>query len=151
MADQDKTISVLQDLLERCKDGQRGYKEAAEHIHDASIKSFFNEQSIQRAQFAAELENEIHRLGKTDVDRHASVASLLHRTFIDLKAAVTSGDKAILSEVERGEDAAKKEYQNALNEPLPSNLISIIRSQAQSVFSAHDYVKTLRDSQERAA
>jgi len=151
MADNDKTMSVLQDLLERCKDGQRGYKEAAEHVKDPSIKSFFNEQSIQRGQFAAELENESHRLGKRDVDRSSSVAGAIHRAIMDLKSAITKGDKAILEEVERGEDAAKKAYQDALNEALPSDLLSVIRSQAQSVFSAHDYVKSLRDSIGRAA
>src|SRR5437773_427796 len=93
MADNDKTMSVLQDLLERCKDGQRGYKEAAEHVKGPSIKSFFNEQSIQRGQFAAELENESHRLGKRDVDRSSSIAGAIHRTIMDLKSAITKGDK----------------------------------------------------------
>jgi uncharacterized protein (TIGR02284 family) len=151
MAQNDKTIDILQDLLQRCRDGQHGYKEAAEHIQDPSIKSFFNEQSIQRAQFASELEREIKQLGKSDVDRSSTIEGAIHRGIIDLKGAITKGDKAILSEVERGEDFAKKDYEDALNQPLPSNLMSVIRSQAQSIFSAHDYVKSLRDSKERAA
>ncbi len=147
----DKTIETLENLVERCRDGQRGFKEAAEHVKESSLKSYFNEQSIQRAQFAAELENELNRLGKRDVDRSSTVAAALHRVFIDLKSAITKGDTAILNEVERGEDYAKKAYEEALNETLPANLTSIVRSQAQSVFTSHDYVRSLRDSRERAA
>lgn len=151
MAQNDKSIEVLENLIERCRDGQRGFKEAAEHVKDPSIKSFFNEQSIQRAQFATELEGELSRLGKAKTDRGSTVEAAIHRGWMDLKASITKGDKAILSEAERGEDVAKKAYQEALNENLPSNLMSVLRSQAQSVFSAHDYVKSMRDSAERAA
>ena len=40
--DNDKTLSVLEDLIETCKDGQKGYRDAAEHVKRADLKTYFN-------------------------------------------------------------------------------------------------------------
>jgi uncharacterized protein (TIGR02284 family) len=50
--DNDKTLSVLEDLIETCKDGQKGYQDAAEHVKRPDLKTFFNEQRLERGQFA---------------------------------------------------------------------------------------------------
>ena len=56
MADNDKVIDVLEKLIETCKDGQNGFRDAAEHAKDSSIKKLFSELSLERAQFAGELQ-----------------------------------------------------------------------------------------------
>src|SRR5207253_8445333 len=111
MADNAKTIDVLKNLLETCRDGQEGYRQSAENVNSPEFKSFFNEQSLTRGRFVGEIENELHRLGELDVDRSGSIAGSLHRTWIDLKSNVGMSDEAILSSVERGEDTAKSAYQ----------------------------------------
>ena len=58
-------VSVLERLIEICKDGQKGYQEAASKIKRSDLKTFFNEQSLERARFAGELEAELIRLGKS--------------------------------------------------------------------------------------
>ena len=72
----------------------------------------------------------------------------IHHTWIDLKAAVTGHDNhAILAECERGEDVAKKAYEEASKlQDLPGDLQSIIQKQAQGVQAAHDEIRNLRDS-----
>jgi uncharacterized protein (TIGR02284 family) len=148
--DNDKTLSVLEDLIETCKDGQKGYQDAAEHVKRADLKTYFNEQTLVRAKFAEELRSELSRLGKPDKKPSGSVAGAMHRAWIDTKVALGGGDKTILESVEAGEDRAKEAYQKALSEPLPSDVVTIVRRQAASVQQTHDKVKSLRDAAKAA-
>jgi uncharacterized protein (TIGR02284 family) len=144
MADNDKVISRLNNLIETCKDGQDGFRTAAEGVARPDLKTLFNTFSQQRAQFAAELQNEVRRLGG-DPEKTGSVAASLHRGWIDIKSAVTGkDDNAVISECERGEDSAVRNYEEALNdESLPGNLRDVIRRQFAAVKEAHDRVRTL--------
>jgi uncharacterized protein (TIGR02284 family) len=147
----DSHIDVLEKLIETCRDGQNGYRDAAEHIKDPQIRAWFNEQSLERARFAGELENYVQRLGKSDPDRKGSVSGALHRRWFDLKEKFAGSDHSVLEEVERGEDNAKHNYQDALNQNLPADVRDVVQQQAQSVFAAHDRAKALRDQLKRAA
>ena len=143
---QDDPVSVVEKLIETCKDGQNGYRDAAEHVTRPDLRSFFQEQSLERARFAQELESELPRLGKAEKKESGSVAAAIHRAWIDTKANLGGGDKSILESVEQGEDSAKDTYEKALSSSLPSELQAIIRRQAQSVRSAHDRIRSMRDS-----
>jgi uncharacterized protein (TIGR02284 family) len=143
-------ISVLEDLIETCKDGQKGYLDAATHVKRSDLKIYFNEQTLERSSFAGELEAELIRLGKPDKKVSGSVGASLHRAWIDTKVALGAGDHAILESVEAGEDDAKKSYEKAVTSDLPENLAQIVRRQAASVQAAHDKVKTLRDAAKAA-
>jgi uncharacterized protein (TIGR02284 family) len=144
--DENNAVSVIEDLIETCKDGQRGYQDAAAHVKRSDLKTYFNEQSLERARFAGELEAELIRLGKPDKKVSGSVGGTLHRAWIDTKVSLGAGDKSILESVEAGEDKAKESYGKALSGSLPANLTELIRKQAASVQRAHDKVKSLRDT-----
>jgi uncharacterized protein (TIGR02284 family) len=149
--DQNDAVSVLEDLIETCKDGQKGYQDAASHVKRTDLKTFFNEQSLERSRFAGELEAELIRLGKPDKKVSGSVSATLHRAWIDTKVSMGAGDKAILESVEAGEDNAKDAYQKAVTGDLPENIAQIVRRQAASVQAAHDKVKSMRDAAKAAA
>jgi uncharacterized protein (TIGR02284 family) len=148
---ENNAISVLENLIETCKDGQKGYQEAASKVKRSDLKAFFNEQSLERSRFAGELEAELIRLGKPDKKVSGSVAGSLHRAWIDTKVGLGGGDKTILEWLERGEDSAKDAYQKAVTGDLPENIAQIVRRQAAKVQAAHDKVKSLRDTAEAAA
>ena len=149
--DENNAINVLENLIEVCKDGQKGYLEAATHVKRSDLKTFFNEQSLDRAHFAGELEAELIRLGKSDKKVSGSVAGKLHRAWIDTKVGLGGGDKTVLDWLEHGEDTARDAYQKAVTGDLPEDIAQIVRRQAASVQSAHDKVKSLRDTAEAAA
>ncbi|HET7890234.1 MAG TPA: PA2169 family four-helix-bundle protein [Candidatus Sulfotelmatobacter sp.] len=149
--DKDKAISVLEDLIQTCKDGQKGYQEAASKVKRSDLKTFFSEQSLERSRFAGELEEELIRLGKPDKKVSGSVVGSLHRAWIDTKVGLGGGDKTVLDWLENGEDHAKNAYQKAVTSDLPENIAQIVRRQAASVQAAHDKVKSLRDTAEAAA
>ena len=138
--------SVLNSLIETCKDGQYGFQSASETVKSADFKSFFAELSIQRQQYVGELEQLVGELGE-ETEKAGSLVGTLHRGWIDIKAALSSGDEhSILAECERGEDSAVSEYRNALGrDELPANVRAVIQRQSAGVKAAHDRVRDLRD------
>jgi uncharacterized protein (TIGR02284 family) len=148
--DENNALSVIENLIEICKDGQKGYQDAASHVKRSDLKTYFNEQSLERARFAGELEAELIRLGKPDKKVSGSVGGALRRAWIDTKVSLGGGDKTILESVEAGEDTAKETYEKAVTGDLPENIAQIVRRQAASVERAHDKVKSLRDAAKAA-
>jgi uncharacterized protein (TIGR02284 family) len=148
MAQQKETISTINDLIETLKDGQEGFRQAAEAVEDPELKSLFHEYSLQRSRFAGDLQSEALRLGETKPEDSSSAAGAMHRTWINLKSAIAKRDNhAILAECERGEDSAVKEYEEAMeDEDLTAPVREIISRQYTEVKSAHDRVKQLRDA-----
>jgi uncharacterized protein (TIGR02284 family) len=112
----DDVISTLNGLIETCKDGQDGFKEAAEGVERSDLKSLFYEFSQQRAHFAGELQSLVQSLGG-DPEKSGSVAGAIHRGWMNIKSAVTGKDEAaILNECERGEDSGKEDVQGRSRE-----------------------------------
>src|SRR5918995_6559981 len=111
----DNAISVLNNLIETCKDGEKGFKAAAEGLTAPDIKLRFLNYSRERAQMTSELQAEVRRLGG-DPEQSGSMAGALHRGWLDIKSVATGKDDyAIVAEAERGEDVAKNAYESALN------------------------------------
>ena len=144
------TISTLNGLIETCKDGQNGFKEAAEGVERSDLKSLFYECSQQRSQFAGELQSLVRELGG-DPENTGSLSAAIHRGFIDIKSIVTGKDEtAILNECERGEDIAKAAYQKAAEQDLPANVKTTVQNQFNTVKATHDKIRDLRDSAKAA-
>jgi len=147
MDSNDKVRDVLNELLEICRDGEQGYRAAAERVSDPRLKRLFSTYSEQRAQFAVALGTEVRRLGG-DPERDGSVTGSLHRGWMSGRSAALSGGEArsILAEVERGEDAAKAAYERALRETtLPPSVRAIVQRQLARVWETHEQVRGLRD------
>ena len=143
----DNSISVLNNLIETLKDGEKGFKAAAEGLKSSSIKAKFLDYSRERAQMASELQAEVRRLGG-DPDKSGSMSGSLHRGWLDLKAALSGhDDHAVVAEAERGEDVAKGVYENALKENLPTSAQTLVQQQAVKIRRAHDDVRAIRDGQ----
>ena len=80
-------------------------------------------------------------------DDHGSVTGKMHRGWINLKAAISSNEPhAVLSECERGEDAAVAAYREALEKIDDVRAREVVLRQSALVQSAHDTVRDLRDN-----
>ena len=149
--DTNKVISTLNDLIETCRDGQNGFKDAAENVKNTDLRTFLNQLSTERAQFVNELQLEVRRLGG-DPQKSGSATGAMHRVWMDIKGTFTGkDDHAILSECERGEDSAVDAYKDALKLGLPTTILSTVESQFQSVKVAHDRIKQMRDTKAAAS
>src|SRR5438067_2587927 len=142
-----KQNEVIDNLIETLKDGQEGFKQAAEGVSDPKLKSLFLDYSQQRSRFAAALQGEARRNGESDPETSSSAAGALHRGWINLKSAITGGDEhTILAECERGEDSAVEEYKKALDDALSPAARELVSLQFPEIKAAHDRIRTLRDA-----
>ena len=141
----DEIESALNELIETSKDGEKGFMKAAKDAHDASLKATFTEGARRCREGAQELQDLVRSLGG-DPEKSGSLAGAMHRGWVSIKEAVSKrDDKAILEEVERGEDYAKAEYKKALERALPANLRAVVERQYRGVMANHDKVRALRD------
>lgn len=141
---------IIDNLIETLKDGQEGFKQAAESVKDPQLKAVFDEYSRQRARFVSELRSHAQSPDDRESNPGGSAAGALHRGWINLKSALTAGDDhAILAECERGEDSAVEEYKKALENGLSASVQQIVSRQYTQVKEAHDRVKSLRDASKR--
>lgn len=139
--------SVINDLIEINNDRVAGFEKAIADIKDENIdlKALFQDYAGQSRKYGQELAALVG--SPEEVETGNSVSGTLHRAWIDVKSLFGGDDRAsILSEAERGEDAIKKAYADALSDgELRANAVEIVRSQAQGINSAHDQIKALRD------
>ena len=49
-------VDVVENLIETCKDGENGYRDAAEHVKRPDLKTLFLSLSLERSKFAGELQ-----------------------------------------------------------------------------------------------
>ncbi|HEY2000281.1 PA2169 family four-helix-bundle protein [Paraburkholderia sp.] len=137
--------SVLNDLVETSKDGERGFRKAAEDAHDAQLKSMFVAKAEDCTRGARELQDVVQKLGGKP-ETGGSMSGALHRGWTDLKSAVTDrSDYDILADCEKGEDVAKKRYGEALTKDLPADVRTVVDRQYQNVLRNHDQIRDLRD------
>jgi uncharacterized protein (TIGR02284 family) len=148
--DENNVIDVVEHLIERCRDGQNGFQEAAEKVKRTDLKSFFIEVSAERGEFAEELQTELARLGKPEKKVSGSAEGALHRACVDTKVARGGEDHTVLDSLDHGQDVAKDADNKALSGHLPATVGEIIRRQAASVQRVHDQVKAFRDQAKAA-
>ena len=142
-----KQNEVIDNLIETLKDGQEGFKQAAEGVSDVKLKSLFRDYSQQRSRFATALQSEARRHGEAEPETRSSATGALHRGWINLKSAITGGDEhAILAECERGEDSAVNEYKKALENGLTPSAQELVSRQFAEIKAAHDRIRNLRDA-----
>jgi len=143
----DHLISTLNDLIQISKDGEKGFRACAEDAQERYVnyKEMFMTRATDCAQTVLDLQDLVHRLGGEPTN-HSTLGGTLHRQWVNLKAAITGrDDDAILSECERGEDAAVHAYRKALAQDLPDDIRLVVERQYQGVLANHDKVKALRN------
>ncbi|KAG0165050.1 hypothetical protein DFQ30_009021 [Apophysomyces sp. BC1015] len=142
-------VSILNELIETSKDGEAGFRKAAQDASSPDLKALFASRAQLCSQAADELQAAVHSLGGRAED-HGSASGALRRGWIDLKSTVKSrNDHEILADCEKGEDVAKKRYGNALNNALPTDVRIMVERQYEGVLKTHDRVRELRDTTAR--
>src|SRR5688572_6322761 len=132
-----EVISILNNLIETCADGLKGFQNAGEHIRNSEFCRLFNIFSQQRAQFVSELQAEVHRLGG-EAEDSGTVAGSLHRGLTNVKSMMPriNNEAAIISECQRGEETAVNAYQEALKADLPLDVQYVVKRQYMDIKDA---------------
>jgi uncharacterized protein (TIGR02284 family) len=139
------TISTLNTLIATTIDSVTGYEDSAKNIHDERLREVFRSRADERQRVVEDLRSEVRRLGG-DPEDGGSFLGKAHQRFEDLKAAVTGRDeKAIINEVERGEDYLKEKWQAALqSDELKGESHELVERNYQSIKAGHDQISQLK-------
>src|SRR5262249_30408962 len=138
-----EVIAILNNLIETCRDGQEGFRTAAENIRNSEFRRLFNIFSQQRAQFVTELQAEVHRLGGSP-ETKGSVVGWLQRGWMNAKVAVRADEASVILECQRGEEAAVNNYQEALKADLPLDVQYVVKRQYMDIKDAFDRIRILQ-------
>lgn len=143
-------ISTLNSLIATTLDSVEGYAEAAKDTENAGFVTLFNSLAGERRQLVSRLQQEVSSLGGEPEDDGTILAGA-HRAFLNLKSVVTGhDDKAIINEVEAGEDHIKAKYEDALEDrELSPTVQTLIASAYASVKAGHDKIRDIKHSMER--
>jgi uncharacterized protein (TIGR02284 family) len=145
----DKTVDVLNKLLEINNDRVEGYETAMKETDEADLKTLFAQLARTSSKFVTELTDEIRSMNGEPVEG-TMISGRFFRTWMDVKAALTGRDrKAILSSCEFGEDKAVDTYEKVLRDDS-QNLSTVqqdmVMAQHAIIKADHDKVRYLRDS-----
>jgi uncharacterized protein (TIGR02284 family) len=147
--DNEKSIDVLNKLIEINNDRIEGYETASDETEESDLKNLFSSLMATSKKCKAELTEEVERLGG-EATEGTKVSGKFFRVWMDVKAALTGKDrKAILDSCEYGEDIAVETYEKALkndDDDLGLEQRSMIAAQYELIKADHDEVKSLRDN-----
>lgn len=146
-----EVIATLNELLENARDGELGFCEAAEHTQTPALSALFGRRAQTCRDGAAELEKQIEQLGG-QVDQGGSVSGAAHRVWVHIRGLFGgASDETMLTECERGEDAALARYRKALKQNLPPEIHAMVQRQFEGAQRNHDMIKSLRDRAQATA
>lgn len=107
----DHDIGVLNTLITTTIDSANGYERSADDADGGQFQAMFRDYAQERRQVVGRLQERVRQLGGAPND-DGSLKADLHRRWVDLKSAIGGGsDKAVIDEVERGEDYIKEKYE----------------------------------------
>ena len=149
MAEHSDAISTLNTLIATTIDSVTGYEDSAQNIDNERFREIFRQRASERQEVVEQLRAEVRRLGGNPED-DGSFLGKVHQRFEDLKAAVTGRDeKAIINEVERGEDYLKEKWQAALQSGTRhGESHDLLQRLYQSVKAGHDQMSQLKHGME---
>jgi uncharacterized protein (TIGR02284 family) len=154
MANNEKVIGVLNDLVQINNDRIKGYEKAIEDSknEDLGYDSLFDEMIHQSVQYKRQLIDEINMLGGDADESSTTNSGKIYRTWMDVKSAFQGhSDKSALELCEFGEDAAQKAYKEALStDDLTATTRQLLLTQKAKLKESHDVIKKNRDMQVHA-
>jgi uncharacterized protein (TIGR02284 family) len=146
----DHDIRTLNSLIETTLDSADGYSQAAKDAKSEALVALFRDRSLERRQVATTLQQRVRELG-AEPEEEGTVLASAHRMFVNLRTSLTSNDnKAVVYEVERGEDHIKSKFENAMkDEEVSPGTMAIISDAYTSVRNGHDQMRDIKKGFEK--
>ena len=136
--------AAIKRVINTLEDSQKGMAEIGERLKDAELKRFFLGESLKRANFRGELENELHRHGIADVDESGTMTGALYRAWAGLKAKLGGSDQSLVATAEEADEESIQAYKGALDQELPVPVRQLMVEQQTQILSARDFMRESR-------
>lgn len=136
----------VRSLVTTLIDSVNGYRDAAAHAESTQFQELFRSLADERSAVVEDLRREVTEIG-SDAPDDGSVMGKTHQRFLDLKAALTGrDDKAVINEVERGEDYLKEKFEalGSDREEMSPSLQAAVQRAWDSVREGHDKISQLK-------
>ncbi len=128
------TISVLNDLIDVCRDEYSFFNKAAKKIEDEKLKNIFQKYASEKNKQLIKLETEVIRLGGNLRDK---------KNELKLQQSILNSQPNILRECLKKDDAVMDRYSNAINEDILWEVIPLVAKQYFNSKSIHDGIFTI--------
>lgn len=151
MLGSDADIKILNSLTTTTIDSADGFERSAETVDDPALAETFRAFASERRAAVARLQQRVRDLGGEPND-DGSLTAGVHRRWEDMKRALSANDdKAVIDEVERGEDHIKEKYEAALADAeLSAASQAVVRDCFDTVRRGHDRASQLKHGLEAA-
>ena len=126
------TISVLNDLIDVCRDEYSLFNTAAKNIEDENLKPVFQKYICEKYEQIIKLESEVKRLGGTLRDTILNVQSPQQDAF--------NNTPTILRECIKKDYAVINRYSSAIKEDILWEVIPLVAKQYFGSKSMHDQI-----------
>jgi len=137
--DKDKSIDVLNMLIEINNDRIEGYETASKETEENELKTLFAGFIATSQKCKQEIVQQVLNLGGTP-EEGTRITGKFFRVWMDVKAALTNKDrKAILDSCEYGEDVAVKTYEKALSDSGDVSSITYELIESQHILISNDH------------
>lgn len=145
MENKEQIISDLQGLIAILNDGKEGYQSASDATDKIELQGVFLKYAAQRAGYAEQLKTHLLTHGGTSENESGGVLGALHRTWIDIKQALSSKeDMAILEAIVTGERAALEKYDGVIQDRKDhTDHLPLLHEQRTGILDALKEIETL--------
>lgn len=145
MENNSQIISDLKGLINIVNDGKEGYEAASEVTSSLQLKALFLKFAAEREVYANELKAHILKHGGSSENESGGILGALHRTWMDIKQALSSTEnEAILSAIETGEKAALEKYEKAMEDyGNHADHLYLLKSQRDGILNALKAIETI--------
>lgn len=143
--------SALKAIVHALEDSQKAMAEIGDRLKEPELKRFFLAESLKRANFRGELENELHRHGLADVRETGTITGAVYRAWAGLLASLGAGDQTVLGTAEQADEGTRQAYRNALNQDLPTPVRQLLVEQQTQILSAADFMRDARMEYKKAS
>jgi len=145
MENNKEIISDLKGLVSIINDGKEGYQSAAETTDNLELKAVFLKYVAERALYENELKAHLAKHGGDSDNDSGGILGAIHRTWIDIKEALTDkSEKALLSAVITGEKAALEKFDMAIKDnELHQDHLNLLTTQRNGIAEALKEIEVL--------
>lgn len=139
--DNNRVIDLMDGLRETCIDGARRLRTRAMQCESVELKSLFLATAIDGEQAGEELREVILDCGGALENKGAA----MHGGWASGIATIADDDERLLEECELWQDAALTRYREALEEPVPENIATLLRRHYDGVKRSCDQISERRE------
>jgi uncharacterized protein (TIGR02284 family) len=146
MGNNQQIVSDLKCLISIINDGKEGYQSASESTDNVELKAVFLKYVAERALYENELKAHLAAHGAASDNDEGGILGAIHRTWIDIKEALTDkSETALLGAVVTGEKAALAKYDSAIEDnQLHEDHLNLLTSQRNGIAEALKEIEVLQ-------